>query len=99
MTPRRLKLSPRAVRDLSTRTQILKRERGRAFAEAYAASLIDWLKKIAGAGAQLGTAVGDKPDLRAFGYRRQAAILAAFTPEELRIVRIYFRGQDWKANI
>ena len=98
MTPRRLKLSQRASSDLRSRARVLKRERGEAFAIDYAEALITWLKRIAEGGAQLGTAVGDHPTLRSFGYRRQATILAEYTPSEMRIVRIYFRGQDWSQD-
>jgi len=94
MTPRRLRWSRRAARDLAGRASLLSRERGIDFAEAYCGSLIAWLLRLAESGAQLGTAVGMDPALRVFGYRRQASILAHFTESEIRVVRIYFRGQD-----
>ena len=47
-------------------------------------------------GAQLGSAVKGKSSLRSFGYRRQATVLAEFRKGELRIVRVYFRGQNWR---
>lgn len=43
----------------------------------------------------LGTARGDDPALRTVGYEKQATILAYFSEDQLEIVRIYFRGQDW----
>jgi hypothetical protein len=42
----------------------------------------------------LGTLPED-PSLRVFGYRKQASILAEFIPGELRVIQVYFRGQDW----
>lgn len=98
MTRRALRFSPRAASDLKNRARILKQERGKAFAEAYAEAFIGWLSAIAESGAKLGSTVGDDASLRRFGYRRQATVLADFADTEMRIVRVYFRGQDWTAD-
>jgi len=98
MNPRALRVSPAAVRDLVSQVRLLRQERGVEFAESYAEAIIAWLERIAAGGAQLGTAVGSDPTLRVFGYRRQASIVARFSEGELRVMRIYFRGQDWSAG-
>ena len=41
-----------------------------------------WLERLADGGAQLGTALGDDPAVRSFGYDGQATIVARFTPGE-----------------
>ena len=68
---------------------------GAAFALAWVAALFDWLSRLAESGAQIGTAQSRHPGFRSFGYRRQATILAEFAGGELRVVRVYFAGQDW----
>lgn len=95
MTPQRLLLDDQAARDIATRARILRRERGAAFANIWVDALLDWLNALAEGGAALGTAHPEDPSLRVFGYRRQACILAEFAPGELRVIRVYFRGQDW----
>lgn len=95
MTPRRLLLDDQAARDIAARARILRRERGVAFAEFWVDALLSWLDALADGGAVLGTAHPEDRSLRVFGYRRQASILAEFAPEELRVIRVYFRGQDW----
>ena len=98
MNPRFLRLSERALRDLDSRAAVLLRERGPEFAKQYCDLLLVWLEQAAFSGAQLGTQVGEQKHLRAFGYRRQATVLADFTEDQMRIVRIYFRGQDWQSD-
>lgn len=95
MTPRRLLLDDQAARDIAARARILRRERGPAFAEAWIDTLLSWLDALAEGGAVLGTAHPEDPSLRVFGYRKQASMLAEFAPVELRVIRVYFRGQDW----
>ncbi len=53
------------------------------------------MERIAENGAVIGTALPSEPTLRSFPYKKQATILAEFTDTELRIVRVYFAGQDW----
>lgn len=95
MTPRRLLLDDQAAWDIAARARVLRRERGEAFANACIDRLLDWLDALADGGAVFGTAHPEDPSLRVFGYRRQASILAEFVPGELRVIRVYFRGQDW----
>jgi len=78
---RKLFLTERALEDIERRAVYLTTERGIEFAVLWSEALIDWLEKIAFQGT--------------FGYKRQATILADFHENELRIVRIYFAGQDW----
>ena len=85
-----------ALNDLLAREQVLARERGAAFAAAWTDALVDWLAKLAEGGAEIGTAHHERTGMRTFGYRRQATVLARFTPGELQVVRLYFRGQDWQ---
>jgi plasmid stabilization system protein ParE len=93
--PRRLLLTDEALRDIVDRARVLRDARGAAFALDWTDALLDWLESRAAAGAQLGTEHPSDPSFRTFGYRRQATVLAEFTDDELRIVRIYFAGQDW----
>ena len=95
MTPNRLVLTPRAISDIDRRARVLKAERGAAFALAWVAALFDWLSRLAESGAQIGSVQSRHPGFRSFGYRRQATILAEFAGGELRVVRVYFAGQDW----
>lgn len=95
MTPRRLTLTKAALADLAARDRTLCRARGEAFADAWAVSFLDWLRGRAESGAQIGTAHPRHPEFRTFGYRRQATVLVEFSPDELRVVRVYFAGQDW----
>lgn len=78
MTLRRLLLSEAAVRDVLRRTEVLRRERGAAFAADWAEVFVAWLERIAEGGAQLGTAHLRRPGVRVFGWRRQASVLAEF---------------------
>lgn len=66
------------------------------FAERYTLNLLAWLRALASSGAQLGTAYGDDPKVRSFGYQKHATIVARFAPQELRIMRVFFKGQDWR---
>lgn len=95
MTPRALRLSERALSDLQRRAIYLSGERGTDFAIVWSDALLAWLENIADIGAQLGTEHPFEPGFRTFGYKRQATILAEFLEAELRIIRIYFPGQDW----
>jgi hypothetical protein len=95
VTPRRQLLADQAARDIAARARILRRERGAAFAGTWVDTLLSWLDALAEGGAVLGAAHPEDPSLRVFGYRRQASILAEFAPGELRVIRVYFRGQDW----
>jgi plasmid stabilization system protein ParE len=95
LTPRRLLLDERAARDIANRARVLRRERGALFADAWIDALLGWLDGLAAGGAVVGTAHPEDPSLRVFGYRRQASILAEFAHGELRVIRVYLRGQDW----
>lgn len=96
MRPRRFVLTVRAERDIARRARYLADARGDAFAEASAADLLAWLRKLADSGAQFGTSYGEDPQLRAFGYLRQATVIVRFDPDEFRVLRIRFRGEDWR---
>ena len=95
MRGRSLILTDEAIEDIACRTRVLALARGRGFALDWSNTLLDWLKGCAEAGAQLGAEHLTHRPFRTFGYRRQATILAEFAEDELRVVRIYFAGQDW----
>lgn len=95
MTPRTLRLTERALEDVERRATYLSLERGTKFAELWIEALIGWLESIAETGVQLGTEHPTEATVRTFGYKRQATILAEFSTDELRIIRVYFPGQDW----
>lgn len=95
MTPRKLKLTERAITDINRRAGYLAQERGTEFARVWIDALIDWLEKIAAGGAQIGTEHPTEKAFRTFGYKRQATVLAEFQYGEIRIIRVYFAGQDW----
>lgn len=97
MKPNRLVLTRRDLSDIERRARVLRAERGTADAVAWAETLFAWLEKPAECGAELGTAHPRHPGFRSFGYRRQATILAEFADGELRVIRVYFAGQDWTA--
>jgi plasmid stabilization system protein ParE len=84
---------------LLRRERYLAKLRGRAFAQASVDALLARLEKLADHGAQLGTAAGDDPAVRSFGYARQATIVARFSPGELRVLRVFFKGQDWASGL
>ncbi len=71
------------------------RERGENFASGWTQKLASWLKTLAADGVVLGTAHPFSATARSFPYKKQATILAEFTESDLRIIRIYFAGQDW----
>jgi hypothetical protein len=73
----------------------MRQARSEDFAQAATDALLTKLEKLARTGAQLGTALGDDPAVRSFGYAKQASIVARFAPRELRVLRVYFTGQDW----
>ncbi|WP_226583122.1 hypothetical protein [Acuticoccus sediminis] len=95
MKARRLVLTDEAIEDIARRGRVLAHARGRAFALDWSDAFLDWLEGCAARGAQLGTAHPVHTAFRTFGYRRQATVLAEFADDELRIVRVYFAGQDW----
>ena len=74
----------------------MREARGASFAESSIAKLVSRLEAIANGGAQIGTAVADDPAVRAFGYAKQATIVARFEPGTLRVLRVYFKGQNWR---
>ena len=85
-----------AARDLRRRKRILREERGAAFAEGSIDKLVSKLEAVASGGAQLGTTVAEDPAIRTFGYAKHATILARFEPGTLRVLRVFFKGQDWR---
>ena len=95
MTPRKLLLTERALSDLKQRATYLSAERGPDFAMTWSDALLAWLENVADTGAQLGTEHPSQAGFRTFGYKRQATILAEFLETELRVIRVYFAGQDW----
>jgi len=95
MTPRALVFSDAAIGDIARRARLLRRERGDVFADAWIAELEAWLRRQAELGAVTGTAHPSRPGLRTFGYRRQATLLVQYATGEIRVVRVYFAGQDW----
>ncbi len=94
MTPFSLTVTISADADIRRCVAYLGRERGAKFAETWAVDLAKWLGDTAGNGAVLGTRHPTKPNTRTFPYRHQATILAELTETDLRIIRIYFPGQD-----
>lgn len=84
-----------AARDLNRRERFLREVRGDAFARTARENLIGWLEELAQGDAQPGTALGDDPSIRSFGYLERAIIVARFSPGELRVLRVFFTGQDW----
>lgn len=97
MTPKSLLLTEKALADIQRRTVYLSQERGTEFALVWSDAILTWLEKVAGSGAQIGTEHPSEKGVRTFGYKRQATILAEFLETELRIIRMYFPGQDWSA--
>ncbi len=95
MTPRELKLTERTIGDIERRAHYLAHERGAEFARVWIGALIDWLEKIAEGGALLGTEHPTEKPFRTFGYKRQATVLAELQNDEIRVIRVYFAGQDW----
>jgi len=91
-----LKLGRAAVRDLAARERLLARERGAVFAKHATDQLLAWLERVADGGAELGTAHDTRAGMRTFGYRRQAPVLVRYTATEMQVVRVYFRGRDWR---
>ena len=96
MTPRELTLSTAARLDIARRGRALAQARGAAFAEAWVRDFIAWLRRQAELGAVIGTAHPHRPGLRTFGYRRQATLLVQYATGEIRVIRVYFAGQDWR---
>lgn len=99
MTPRILEVTANARRDLTRRKRYLAEVRGRTFAIERIDSLVAWLERIANGGEQLGTAVADVPSDRSFGYRKEATIVARFLPGRMIVLRVYFKGQDWRRRL
>ena len=98
MRPRRLDLSSRAQRDLLRRGHYLAEVRGEGFAERSVSELLGWLRNLAETGAQVGTATDHDPRVRTFGYAGQATIVARFEVNTLRVLGVYFKGQDWRRH-
>ena len=98
MTPRALDVVPAARRDLDRRARFLAGERGEAFAADWYRTIVERLNRIATGGARLGTVLGDDPEVRSFGYRGEATVIARFTEGQMSVLRVYFRGQDWSAR-
>ena len=98
MTSPRLRTSKPADQDIARRALYLSELRGETFARDYTDRLVAWLRRVARSGAQLGTALGDDPRIRTSGYAGHATILARFTPDELLVMRVYFKGQDWRRH-
>jgi plasmid stabilization system protein ParE len=94
LKPRTLVITDRAARDLRKRRRVLREARGPPFADAAVDGLVAKLESIADGGAQIGTALADDPRVRSFGYANHATVIARFTPGELRILRVLFKGQD-----
>jgi plasmid stabilization system protein ParE len=95
LTRRRLIITVRAARDIRRRETYLGQVRSEDVAQAATDALLTKLEKLARAGAQLGTTLGDDPAVRSFGYAKQATIIARFTPGEIRVLRVFFTGKDW----
>jgi hypothetical protein len=95
MTPRKLVLSEIAISDIARRGRMLRQHRDSAFARAWTASFLSWLRGRAESGAQLGSQHPHDQNFRTFGYKRQATLLVEYTQDEMRVVRVYFAGQDW----
>lgn len=96
MRSRRLVLRETALRDVMRHEERLAALRGDAFADAWTETLLQWLERLAGLGAQYGTAHPRHPGYRTFGYRRQATILAEFSDDAMDVVRVRFAGEDWQ---
>ncbi len=84
-----------AQADIRRQGRYLKSECGRSFAVNWVRPLQLRLQAIASGGAQIGTGHPTHPKLKTFGYQNQATSLAEFTDDELRVIRVYFAGQDW----
>lgn len=95
MTPRELTLSTAARLDIARHGRVLARARGRDFAETWVLDFTAWLRRQAELGAVIGTEHPRRPGLRTFGYRRQATLLVQYSEAGIRVVRVYFAGQDW----
>ena len=95
MTDRRLVLAAAARRDVARRGRVLLRERGEEFATGWTETLVTWIRALTADGVILGTAHPFSATARSFPYKKQATILAEFTDTDLRIIRVYFAGQDW----
>jgi hypothetical protein len=95
MKSRETRLSEFATEDIRRRVRLLRQKRGRPFSEDWQDGFLTWLERIAKNGAVIGTALPSETSLRTFPCKKQATILAEFTDTELRIVRVYFAGQDW----
>lgn len=96
-TQRSLILSIEAQQDIDRRLELLSQERGRDFAANWLETFSIWLAKLTDGIVLLGTSHPFSAQARSFPYKKQATILVEYTPTEMRIIRVYFAGQDWSA--
>jgi hypothetical protein len=92
---RALILTIEAKADVARRGALLSHERGVDFATVWLSSFFRWLTTLAHDTVVLGTLHPFSDQARSFPYKKQATLLVEYTPTEMRIVRIYFAGQDW----
>jgi plasmid stabilization system protein ParE len=97
MTPYRLAFSTPATADITLRIQFLSDQRGTDFGVQWSETFLSWLENLAVGGAIIGTRHPTRLGFRKFPFRGEATILAEYIRTELRIVRVYFAGQDWLA--
>jgi hypothetical protein len=90
-------LTIEANADVAQRGILLAQERGVDFAAVWLSSFSRWLRTLAHDTVILGTSHPFSDRARSFPYKKQATLLVEYTPTEMRIVRIYFAGQDWLA--
>ncbi len=97
MTPYRLVFSKAARAGITNRTQFLIDQRGADFGAKWSETILSWLENLASGGAIIGTRHPTRIGFRTFAFRSEATLLVEYTPTEMRIVRVYFAGQDWLA--
>lgn len=96
MTPRALTLSRAARLDIASRARVLSHARDPLFAAAWVRNFTAWLRRHAESGAVMGTEHPRRPGARTFGYKGQATLVIEYPEGEVRVVRVYFAGQDWR---
>ncbi len=94
---RTLILTLEANSDVARRCALLAEERGPDFAVRWLDAFSRWLTVLSADQLVIGTSHPFSDHARSFPYKRQATLLVEYTPTEMRIVRIYFAGQDWLA--